>query len=172
MKKFGLLLFALASLNFCFSTTVRAETNYGEKVKAAMKLLQDKTAKLGVPSVAGTERLVGGKVVPVLSFGKTKMIENYTIVDELRREKACVATIFVKSGSDFVRIATNVLQDDGNRAITTLLAKNAAYEAISKGQAFYGPVDILGKPYETGYEPIKDAKGETIGIYFVGFQKI
>jgi hypothetical protein len=42
---------------------------------------------------------------------------------------------------------------------------------INKGEAFYGEVTILGVPYITGYEPIKDASGKVIGIYFVGYKK-
>jgi len=38
---------------------------------------------------------------------------------------------------------------------------------INKGEAFYGEVDILGKPYVTGYDPIKDASGKVIGIWYV-----
>jgi Single cache domain 3 len=37
---------------------------------------------------------------------------------------------------------------------------------INKGEAFYGEVDILGKPYVTGYDPIKDASGKVIGIWY------
>ena len=44
-----------------------------------------------------------------------------------------------------------------------------AYAAIQKGEAFYGIVDILGKFYDTGYEPITNAAGETVGIYYVGY---
>jgi methyl-accepting chemotaxis protein len=29
---------------------------------------------------------------------------------------------------------------------------------------------ILGKPYLTGYEPMHDAAGEVIGIYYVGYK--
>jgi Single cache domain 3 len=32
-------------------------------------------------------------------------------------------------------------------------------------------VDILGKPYITGYDPIHDASGAVIGIYYVGYMK-
>jgi hypothetical protein len=42
---------------------------------------------------------------------------------------------------------------------------------ISKDEAYYGDATILGKPYVTGYEPIKDASGKTVGVYFVGFKK-
>ncbi len=30
-------------------------------------------------------------------------------------------------------------------------------------------MDILCKPYTTGYEPIRDAAGNVIGIYYVGY---
>jgi hypothetical protein len=34
-----------------------------------------------------------------------------------------------------------------------------AVEAIKAGKAYYGEVPILGTPYITGYEPIKDSSG-------------
>ena len=39
------------------------------------------------------------------------------------------------------------------------------------GKAYYGKVPILGTPYITGYEPINDASGAIIGIYFVGYSQ-
>jgi hypothetical protein len=44
-----------------------------------------------------------------------------------------------------------------------------AIAAIRKGEVFYGVVDILGSQYDTGYEPIKSAAGEIIGVYYVGY---
>ena len=38
-----------------------------------------------------------------------------------------------------------------------------------QGNAFYGMVDILGKIYDTGYEPIKGDGGAIIGVYYVGY---
>jgi hypothetical protein len=43
--------------------------------------------------------------------------------------------------------------------------------SIQKNEAFYGEVDILGKPYITGYEPIRDPSKAVIGIYYVGYMK-
>jgi hypothetical protein len=43
--------------------------------------------------------------------------------------------------------------------------------AISKAESFYGEVPILGKPYITGYEPIRDASDKIIGVYYVGYLK-
>ena len=69
-------------------------------------------------------------------------------------------------------MATNVKKDDGTRAIGTVLDPNGkAIVSIRKNEAFYGDVDILGKPYTTGYEPIRDAGNNVIGIYYVGYLK-
>ena len=42
---------------------------------------------------------------------------------------------------------------------------------IKAGKAHYGEVPILGTLYVTGYEPIKDASGAIIGVYYVGYKK-
>ncbi|MGN5478702.1 Cache 3/Cache 2 fusion domain-containing protein [Cupriavidus basilensis] len=142
-----------------------------ENVKQAMASLKAKTAKLGVPGIKG-EDAVAGKPVPALYFGTTKMNNNFVVVDEVKKEHGGTATLFVKSGDDFVRVATNVQKDDGSRATGTVLdPKGKAIAAIRGGGAFYGEVDILGKPYITGYEPIRDPAGNIIGVYYVGYIK-
>ncbi|MDD4617470.1 MAG: methyl-accepting chemotaxis protein, partial [Alphaproteobacteria bacterium] len=74
------------------------------------------------------------------------------------------ATIFMGD----THIATNVKKEDGSRATGTKLAKNAAYEAVFSGKPYRGETDILGIPYITGYDPIKDKTGKVVGILFVG----
>jgi cache 3/cache 2 fusion protein len=142
-----------------------------EKVKASMALLKSKAEKLGPPKIDGADT-VADKTVPALYFGSTKMNNNFDLVDEVVKEAGGTATIFVKSAADYVRIATNVKKDDGSRAIGTVLDPNGkAIQSISKNEAFYGEVTILGKPYVTGYEPMHDAAGGVIGIYYVGYMK-
>jgi hypothetical protein len=100
------------------------------------------------------------------------MNNNFDLVDEVVKQAQGTATIFVKSGEEYVRVATNVKRDDGSRAIGTILdPKGKAIESIRKDQAFYGDVDILGKPYTTGYKPIRDSSQNVIGIYYVGYLK-
>jgi hypothetical protein len=138
------------------------------KVKDAMKEIQAKSTAVGAPSISGTEAL-GDVTVPVLMFGSTKINGNYDLVDALKTDKGCAATIFVKNDPNFVRVSTNVLKDN-KRALGTILSPNGnAYSAISMGKAYYGRADILGQMYETGYEPIKNAQGEVLGLFFVGF---
>lgn len=148
-----------------------AQGQMDDNVRQAMATLKEKTGKLGPPSVKGEEP-VADKMTPALYFGSTKINNNFKVVDEVKQERGGTATLFVKSGDDFVRVATNVQKDDGTRAIGTVLdPKGKAYAAIRGGTAYYGDATILGKPYITGYEPIRDGKGEVIGVYYVGYLK-
>jgi methyl-accepting chemotaxis protein-2 (aspartate sensor receptor) len=56
------------------------------------------------------------------------------------------ASLFVRSGNEFIRASTSIKKDDGLRAIGTTLDMNAAAGmAIAEGKAYYGPVAILGQ---------------------------
>ena len=141
------------------------------KVAKAMQLLESMANKLGPPKIQGTEA-VAGKEAPAIYFGSTKINNNFDLVDEVVKQAQGTATIFVKSGDEYVRVSTNVKKDDGSRAIGTILdPKGKAIQSINKGEPFYGEVDILGKPYITGYKPIRDSSQKVIGIYYVGYLK-
>jgi hypothetical protein len=142
-----------------------------DQVKPSMAALKAKAAQLGTPKINGSDA-VGGKDVAALYFGTTKMNNYFEVVDEVVKEHGGTATLFVKSGNDYVRVATNVKKDDGSRAVGTVLDPNGpVFPMIQKGEAYYGDATILGKPYVTGYEPIRDASGNVIGIYYVGYLK-
>src|SRR5271169_1190510 len=163
-------LYAVGSITFAFllllPSAVRAEDT--QKVQAAMALLKAKAEKLGPAKIEGTDT-VDGKTVPAIFFGAAKMNNNFALVDDVVSEVGGTATIFVKSGTDYVRVATNVKKDDGSRAIGTILdPKGKAIEFINGNEAFYGDAMILGKPYVTGYELMHDAANNVIGIYYVG----
>jgi len=87
------------------------------------------------------------------------------LVDRVKAAVGGVATIFLGD----LRITTNIQRPDGTRAIGTKLAPGAVYDTVLRdGRSFRGPNIILGQPYFTAYDPIKDASGKTIGILFVG----
>ena len=172
MKKcmFALVLLAFTA-DFFVQSSARVFAGPAEEVQAAMQLLKSKAATMGAPIVNG-EEAVAGKNVPALHFGATKMNNNFVLVDEVQKQAGGTATIFVRSGDEFVRVATNVKKDDGSRAIGTILdPKGKAIAAIAKGESYFGEADILGKPYVTGYEPIRDASSNVIGVYYVGYLK-
>jgi hypothetical protein len=84
----------------CFIATATLIPGLGtaqaDKVKAAMADLKAKTEKLGTPKVEGKD----------LYFGTTK-VDN-SVVDAVAKEHGGVATLFVKSGDQYVRVATTV----------------------------------------------------------------
>ena len=140
-----------------------------DAVSKSMANLIAKAEIYGAPRLEGKDFLES-KDVPGLYFGATKMNKFFEVVDEVVKENGGTATLFVKAGDEFVRVATNVKKEDGSRAIGTILDPNGpAIAMIKKGEPFYGEALILGKPYMTGYEPIRDASNNVIGIYYVGY---
>ena len=91
------------------------------------------------------------------------------MVDQIKTKQGGTATVFAKKGGNYIRISTNVMKGDMRAVGTPLDPAGPAKAAIDQGKAFYGAVDILGKIYDTAYEPIKNSKGETIGVYYVGY---
>lgn len=140
-----------------------------EEVKIAMAILKEKTQAMGSASIEGST-LVKNQSVPQLMFGKTAMANNFSIVDTVARMSFGTSTIFVRQGNQFIRVSTNIVRND-ERAIGTVLNPDGqAYEAIIKGEAFYGEVSILGKPYVTGYEPVFNDQGRVIGVLYTGYE--
>ena len=136
-----------------------ADSPDAAKNHTAMSALQAELAKLGKPKLEGEK----------LFFGSAAVNGDFTIVDALKAKYGCSATLFVKKGDAFVRVSTNVMKE-GKRAVGTPLDPSGpAYAAVSKDKVFYGVVDILGKLFDTGYEPIKNAAGEVVGAYYVGY---
>ena len=162
-------LFAVSTL---VPTTVKAQAD--TRVANSIASLKAMAAKLGAPKLEGTEA-VGGKEAPALYFGTTKINNNFDIVDAVSKEdgKGMTATFFAKSGEEYVRVSTSVPKPDGSgRAIGTILdPAGKAIAEIKQGKPFYGEVMILGTPYITAYEPMKDGSGNVIGIYYVGYKQ-
>jgi len=103
------------------------------------------------------------------SFG-VPLNDEYSAVDKFSKDTGGVATVFARKGEDFVRIATSVKQDNGERAQGTLLERSdPAYAAVVAGKVYTGRTSLSGKPYMALYQPMKDAAGKVAGVLFVGF---
>lgn len=157
--------YALCSI----SLLVLAGTASAQDPKATIADFDARLTKIGAPKVEGTDT-VAGKTVPALFFGDRKINNNNDAVDAIRKAHTATATVFVKDGDEFVRISTNVLTPEGKRGVGTNLARNAAYEALSKGNSFCGPIEVLGTAFDACYNPIK-AGGKVLGATYVGHKK-
>lgn len=138
--------------------------------KATIADLDARLAKIGPVKIDGTDT-VGDKTVPAIYFGDRKVNNNFDVVDAIRKTHQATATVFVKAGDDFVRVSTNVLTPEGKRGTGTVLARNAAYEAVNGGKQYCGPIDVLGTAFDACYNPIKDSGGKIVGVSYIGHKK-
>ena len=113
---------------------------------------------------------VAGTATPGLWLGEDVLNNDFREVDDFRKMTAGVATVFVRSGEEFVRISTSLTKQDGTRAIGTQLDHaNPAYQRLLGGQNYVGAAALFGRSYMTQYTPVRDASGKVIAVLFVGF---
>ncbi|UVE45504.1 methyl-accepting chemotaxis protein [Pseudomonas chlororaphis] len=113
---------------------------------------------------------VAGTQTPGLHLGDVVLNNNFEEVDEFKQMTAGVATVFVRSGDDFVRVSTSLSKQDGSRAIGTLLDHaHPAYQKLMAGQSYVGRALLFERLYMTQYTPVRDSAGKVIAVLFVGF---
>ncbi len=112
---------------------------------------------------------IGGVATPAIKAGDKVLNLDFSIPDRFLAQSGAIATIFARSGDDFVRVTTSLKKQDGSRAIGTQLdAKGPAYAPLLAGKSYTGLAALFGKRYITQYKPIADASGRVIGALFVG----
>jgi methyl-accepting chemotaxis protein len=113
----------------------------------------------------GSEFTVEGET---LKAGGTALNDFVEPVDRIKALVGGTATVFMGD----TRVTTNVVKDDGSRAVGTRLKAGPVHDAVLRdGKSYRGTADILGKPYFVAYDPIRNAAGETIGVLYVGVPK-
>ena len=107
--------------------------------------------------------VVDGKLLA----GSYVINNNFELPDKIQELFGGTATIFMGN----TQVSTNVLKEDGSLAIGTKL-QGTAYNAVyTEGRSYRGETEILGIPYFTAYDPIRNSQGETIGALYVGVKK-
>ncbi len=117
-----------------------------------------------------TEKVYVNEIeTPLLSSHGITLNNHFSQLDSFTKLSGAVATVFVKKGDDFIRIATSLKQEDGNRAMGTFLGKESpAYAPIINQKKYIGNARLFGKDYVTVYSPLIE-NGNVIGILFVGY---
>jgi PAS domain S-box-containing protein len=133
---------------------LQMRTDVDNRMRVAWDLLQ----RRGTPFHVKNDRLMAGDVV---------LNGDQAFVDQVSDLLGGTAAIF----QDDTRIATNIRLPDGSRAIGTKLSGPARQVLFQAGKNYRGDLNILGEPYLTAYELIKDPSGKTIGILQVGTKK-
>ena len=135
---------------------IKMELHDGMMLKAAAPVLDYEDDLIGV--------LLGGVLIN----------RNYEIVDTL---KETVYENLTYEGKDIgtaaiiqddVRISTNILNEDGARAIGTRVSEEVYNRVVIDGEAWIGRDYVVNGWYIAAYEPIRDIYSEVIGILYVG----
>jgi two-component system NtrC family sensor kinase len=92
-------------------------------------------------------------------------IKQVVFEDAVYRGKSVgTSTLFL----DDVRIATNVLNSDGTRAIGTRAAADVYERVVREGRPWVGRAFVVNDWYISAYEPIRSIGGDVVGMLYVG----
>jgi two-component system, NtrC family, sensor kinase len=107
-------------------------------------------------------------------YGGNLLNRNYGIVD---RVKSIVYQETKYGGKDIgtvtifqndLRISTNVMGIDGNRAIGTRVSAEVYDQVIVQGRPWVNSAFVVNDWYKTAYEPINNINGQIIGMLYIG----
>ncbi|GCD81433.1 methyl-accepting chemotaxis protein TlpC [Parageobacillus thermoglucosidasius] len=98
--------------------------------------------------------------------GNVKMNHNDEIVDQIGKLVNGNVVIFQND----VRVATNI-KKNGKRVIGTTVPEKIANIVLKQGKTYFGEVETLGETFQAAYMPIKNADGESIGIFCVSMHQ-
>lgn len=96
--------------------------------------------------------------------GSTLINNNFSLVDEIGSLTNNTVTVFQGN----TRVTTNVKNEKGERAIGTKVSEAVAQTVLKEGKRYIGKANVVGKWYQTAYEPITNSSNEVIGIWYVG----
>ena len=90
--------------------------------------------------------------------------KNYDFVDYIKTQSDSISTVFKED----TRISTNVISENGKRAIDTKASEVVIQKVLVEGQNYIGEADVAGKKYATAYMPLKNKDNQVVGMWFVG----
>jgi len=114
-----------------------------------------------------------GEVRQVIYAGKI-LNRNYDLIDNFRDtvfekkfyDSKPVGTVTVFQ--DDVRITTNVLDKNGERAVGTRVSDSVYRRVVEGGGKWFDRAFVVTDWYITAYEPIRNIEGKVIGILYMG----
>ena len=122
---------------------------------------------------AAPVRAADGAILGVL-YGGILLNRNLELVDRIWEvifkgdrfdgHEVGTVTLFLNDA----RIATTVRDSSGQRALGTLISAEVYDAVVGRGEAWRGRAFVVHDWYISAYEPIRNFKGEVVGILYVG----
>ena len=144
-----------------------------EPTKKAKPRAKDSESSGMVLMAAAPVRDEKGGILGVLYAG-TLLNRNHDLVDKIR---SVVFEDKIYKGSHLgtvtifqwdTRIATNVVNAKGNRAIGTRVSGDVYDKVLENNLNWYDRAFVVNDWYISAYDPIHDVEGKTVGILYVG----
>lgn len=155
----------------------REQTLKKEKVQTALRVAHDlfysrsfeiSNDKVKVTAVNQLTHTKHETEINIWKLGNHSLLNDHSFVDHVRYLTGSMATVFQKTDSGYLRISTNVLTEEGGRAVGTFIPGNSPVtETVEKGKPYFGRAFVVNNWHITAYEPLME-NGNTIGMIFVG----
>ena len=135
------------------------------------------------PEAASSDGMAIAAAVPLFDSGHrfigilyaaNLINRRFGIVDEIKNEafhhlrylgrEIGTATIFQGD----LRISTNVMTEEGTRAIGTLLSQQVREQVLERGGVWAARAFVVNAWYITAYQPLRDPDGRIVGALYVG----
>ena len=141
-----------------------------EKAKPSERTIETR----GLMLTAAAPILDGDGRLQAVLYAGVLLNRYFDIVDHIRDtvfrnqkyadKPAGTVTIFLKD----VRVATNVMLPAGERAIGTRVSAEVCDSVLVRGEPWMKRAFVVDDWYITKYEPIRNIKGDIIGMLYVG----
>ncbi|MFZ5987716.1 MAG: cache domain-containing protein [Bacillota bacterium] len=163
LLRVSIVLIALFTATIFFVTDNKVNNLVDKSISAKVNSISNLGLDIIKSKYDGDWNVKDGK----LFIGENLVNNNFEVVDAIKVKTGSLATIYL--GDE--RVATSVLDKDGERTVGYMESNEVAEIVLKKGVAYEGTETILGENYAVKYVPIKDNAGKVIGMWFVGMPK-
>ncbi|MBN1642621.1 MAG: cache domain-containing protein [Anaerolineae bacterium] len=136
-----------------------------ETPKAAPELYDPREGSAGLTLLAAAPVLdedgeIVGTAVVLHLFNN-----DFSLVDQVKQVAGVdTATIFFGG----LRVSTNVLDEQGERAIGTRISQEVGDQVLRQGRTYPGRAYVVSEWFLTRYVPLRDHEGKVVGSLYVG----
>jgi two-component system NtrC family sensor kinase len=117
-------------------------------------------ALMGASPVKDASGRISGAVLSAYLFNN-----DFTLVDRIK-EVAGIDTVTIFFGD--LRVSTNVMTGQGQRAVGTRISQEVYDVVLEQGRDYVGQAFVVNDMYITRYEPLRDHLGQVVGSLYVG----